>query len=82
MDSVIRAEPAKAKRGRPRKYRDNAAKQAAYRERKQEPERIRLVAEILKSMARCTRRSASDVLMGLSIRKLKQWRRVLRGRIS
>jgi hypothetical protein len=56
------------KRGRPRKHASNAAKQTAYRKRKQDPERKALVAKILKRMRV---RHGEDQLAGLSIRKLK-----------
>jgi hypothetical protein len=61
-------ESSERKRGRPRKHGSNAAKQAAYRRRKQESERQALVAKILKRMRS---RYGADQLAGLSIRKLK-----------
>jgi hypothetical protein len=64
----VTATPALKPKGRPRKHSDNAAKQAAYRKRKQDPERRALIEKIAR---RLRIRNASEELAGLSIRKLK-----------
>ncbi len=63
------------KRGRPRKHSNNAAKQAAYRKRNQDPQRILLIKEILGGRRS---RIEGEALMRLSIRQLKRWRRATR----
>jgi hypothetical protein len=51
-------------RGRPRKHKNNAEKQDAYRKRKQEAERLRLVAQI-KRRPLPELRGTADSLAGL-----------------
>lgn len=68
------------KRGRPRKHPNNAAKQAAYRRRKQRAEREALIKQIL--LFRAIRNSDNE-LMEMSVRELKRWKKIIReNRIS
>jgi hypothetical protein len=65
--------PAK-KRGRPRKHPSNAVRQAQYRKRKQEPERLALMKKILKRI-----KGNESELAGLSIRQLRYYARWIQG---
>jgi hypothetical protein len=68
--------PIAKKRGRPRKHPNNAAKQAAYRKRKQHPEREALIRQIL--LFRVIRDSDHE-LTEMSVRELKRWKKIARG---
>lgn len=70
------------KRGRPRRHQNNAAKQAAYRRRRDQCERDRLIGLLSKKMLKRISNGYRVELERLTIRKLRELAQVMRKRIN